>query len=434
MRLPTTLLAALTAAASVAQIQPAMFRGNPAHTGLFDTQHATSLTVRWKLKTGGPILSSPVVSGNSVYVGSTDGNLYAVNDAAGTVRWRFATHGDVNSSPAVSGGILYAESLDGNLYAVDTATGKQRWSFATRGERRVTGRGILYALPQGETFPDPWDLFLSSPVVIDGLVVFGSGDDNVYALDAQTGTLKWKFTTGDVVHASPAVADGVVYVGSADTWFYALGESDGKMLWKFKTGDDAQARLMCGIPGSATVADGAVYFGCRDANVYALDAKTGVIRWRLPEDGSWVVSSPAVVDNTVYITTSDSHKFQAVAATTGHLVYSLPYNVASFSSPSIADGRAYFGTFDGQLREVDISRGAYTGQFATDASLANAPRYVDANGALKENFWTGDTIDDVILNLRGKEFSMGSILSSPAIADGIVYVGSADGYLYALGG
>jgi FOG: WD40-like repeat len=58
--------------------------------------------------------------------------------------------------------------------------------------------------------------------VADGAVYFGSGDGNLYALDAATGDLRWKFKTGDVVHASPAFVNGVVFVGSWDSYFTPL--------------------------------------------------------------------------------------------------------------------------------------------------------------------------------------------------------------------
>jgi outer membrane protein assembly factor BamB len=75
---------------------------------------------------------------------------------------------------------------------------------------------------------DPFDVFLSSPAVAAGVVYFGSGDNHVYALDAQSGELKWKFKTGDVVHASPAVSGGVVYIGSWDRNLYALDAKTGR--------------------------------------------------------------------------------------------------------------------------------------------------------------------------------------------------------------
>ena len=65
-------------------------------------------------------------------------------------------------------------------------------------------------------------------VISNGVVYIGSGDQNVYALDATTGTLRWSFATGDVVHASPAVANGLVYIGSWDRNIYALDATTGR--------------------------------------------------------------------------------------------------------------------------------------------------------------------------------------------------------------
>ena len=81
--------------------------------------------------------------------------------------------------------------------------------------------------------PDAWDVYPSSPTVVNGRVYFGSGDGNVYAVDASTGVLQWKFATGDVVHASPAVAGNTVYVGSYDSRFYAIDAESGQHLGNY---------------------------------------------------------------------------------------------------------------------------------------------------------------------------------------------------------
>ena len=114
------------------------------------------------------------------------------------------------------------------------------------------------------------DFYLSSPAYWDGTVYFGTGGGNVYALDAASGNLKWKFQTGDVVHASPAIADGTIFIGSWDSYFYALDAATGKEKWRFKTGEDPDIHNQVGIQSSAVVADEVVYFGCRDSNFYAL--------------------------------------------------------------------------------------------------------------------------------------------------------------------
>src|ERR1700690_1408064 len=145
----------------VCAAESAMFRGDPAHSGVYDASGAPGLSaVKWKFKTARGIFSSPAVAGGSVYFGSADHNLYAVNAADGSLRWKFQTDGPVNSSPAVDGGSVYAGSLDGNFYAVDAETGKLQWKFKTGGERRFRAPGIHRAMPRTEVMPDPFDFFV----------------------------------------------------------------------------------------------------------------------------------------------------------------------------------------------------------------------------------------------------------------------------------
>jgi len=113
--------------------------------------------------------------------------------------WRYTTCYEVDSSPAVADGKVYVGSWDGNVYALDASTGKPVWNYTTGG--------------------NVW----SSPAVADGKVYVGSWDGNVYALDASTGKPVWYYTTGGNVWSSPAVADGKVYVGSWDGNVYAFG-------------------------------------------------------------------------------------------------------------------------------------------------------------------------------------------------------------------
>ena len=161
------------------------------------------------------------------------------------------------------------------------------------------------------------------PLVWNGAVYFGSGDGNVYAVDAATGALKWKFKTGDVVHASPAIADGMVFIGSWDSYFYALDAATGAQKWKFKTGEDPDMHNQQGIQSSAAVMDGMVFFGCRDAHLYALDEQTGQQKWSYSTKGSWVIASPAVRDGKVFFTTSDTALLFEADAKTGDIVFSL---------------------------------------------------------------------------------------------------------------
>jgi outer membrane protein assembly factor BamB len=412
--------------------QSPMFRGGPDHLGVYDSPAPTLQTLGWKFQTAGRVISTPAVVGDLVYVGSTDGSLYAINRADGTQRWKFDSEGPIASSPAVSGGLVYVSSLDGNVYAVDAGTGARRWSFATGGERRFTAPGIHGAMPRTERMPDPFDVFLSSPAVASGTVYIGSGDQRVYALDAATGAVRWSFATGDVVHASPAVADGVVYIGSWDRNLYALEAATGRERWRYTTGNDTTIYNQIGIASSAAVAGGMVFVGGRDGHFHAVDAKTGEPRWTHDNKGGWTIASPAVKDGVVYFPTSDGRRFKALDAATGAVRIDLQNVAISFSSPAIAGEVAFYGTSDGYLNAVATGDGRLLARFQTDGSKAHGAPYTGEDGVFRTGSMYPDrTLDGMMIGMRTM-MTVGSVLSSPVVADGVVYFGSTDGNLYAV--
>jgi outer membrane protein assembly factor BamB len=411
-----------------------MFRGNLAHSGVYDAGVAPKVVqVKWKFSTKGQVISSAAIARGVAYVGSTDGNLYAVDLASGTQKWKFETKVRITSSPAVEGGMVYFGSYDGKFYGLDEVSGQLKWKFRTGGERRFAGKHLHGGQPDGETMPDPFDFFLSSPAVSNGVVYFGSGDGNVYALDAASGNLKWKFHTGDVVHASPAIADGTVFIGSWDSYFYAIDATTGKEKWRFKTGEDHQIYNQVGIQSSAAVVDGVVYFGCRDSNFYAVDARTGEKKWVFNNKGSWVISSPAVNDGKVYFATSDSGLFYGLDARSGAPLFSLKSNGwPMFSSPSIAGGMLYIGSHEGKLMAIDLKTQQFAWTFQTEASRQNGPAFTKSDGTPNyEVAFTEDFYDSMIVGVS-KMLTVGTIMSSPVIVDNVIYVGSTDGNLYAL--
>ena len=411
-----------------------MFRGNPQHAGVYEAAGPTKFSkVKWKFHTDGMVIGSPAAVQGVIYVGSTDGNLYAIDSETGKQKWKFQAKSRVPSSPAVRNGVVYFTAYDGNFYAVDAASGGLKWKFQTGGERRFAGRHLHGVQPVAETMPDPFDCYLSSPVVWNGAVFFGSGDGNVYSLNAESGAVNWKFKTGDVVHASPAIADGTVFIGSWDSYFYAIDASTGQEKWRFKTGEDPDIHNQIGIQSSAAVVEGVVYFGCRDSHLYALDASTGQKRWSFSANGSWVVASPAVRDGKVYFATSDSSLVYALDATSGEVLHSAGLNHwYVFSSPAIAGNALYVGSSQGRLVAFDVADLKMRWSFETDGSKQFGPTYTKPDGTPNgPALFRSDFYDDMVAGVE-RTMSMGSILSSPVVVDKVVYVGSADGNLYAL--
>jgi outer membrane protein assembly factor BamB len=411
-----------------------MFRGNTEHTGVYNAAGVPSFSqVKWTFHAKGQLISSPAVDSATIYVGSTGGFLYAVDRAAGTEKWKFETRSRIASSPAVANGLVYFSAYDGNFYAVDAAMGKLKWKFQTGGEKQFTAQHLHGMQPASQTMPDPWDCWLSSPAIWKGAVYFGSGDGNVYALDAQTGALKWKFKTGDVVHASPAIANGTVFVGSWDSYFYAIDAATGAEKWRFKTGEDAAAHNQQGIQSSAAVVDGAVYFGCRDSHLYALDEKTGEKKWAYATGGTWVLNSPAVSQGKVFFAISYGGKLLAADAKTGNIAYSIDFKGwPVYSSPAIAGNMLYVGSTAGTMNAVDLTTQTFAWTYTTDAAKQHGPAFTKTDGTSDYfGVFPSDFYQDVVA-AYGKLETMGPVISSPVVVDNMLYFSGMDGNLYAL--
>jgi eukaryotic-like serine/threonine-protein kinase len=431
-----TVLAALAIASvlgsAVAVAQP-MFRGDPSHSGAYSGEGPRQFhRVKWKFQTGDRIVSSPVYADGVIYFGGDDGNVYAVDAADGHQLWKRSTGGPVPSTPAVVNQTVYVGSYDGKFYALDARSGVPKWRFATEGERRFEAKGLHGMQPKTQTIADAFDVYLSSPVAASGAVYFGSGDGNLYALDAASGQLKWKFHTGDVVHASPAYADGVVYFGSWDSYFYAVDADTGAEKWRFHGGEDPMIHNQVGFQSSPAVVNGVVYTGCRDSNLYALDAATGKEKWRFNAGGSWVITSPAVTQGKVVFATSDSSLYLVVDADTGKPIVRQQGKAYVFASPAVARDTVFVGVLNGTLEARDLKSGDLLWEFQTEASKRNDGWVLTADRRFNTPLLFSSTWREAPIVATMQQFAIGAVFSSPLVVGGIVYFGSTDGSLYAL--
>ena len=410
-----------------------MFRGDAMHSGTYTGPAPRQFhRVKWKFPTGDRVISSPVFKDNVIYFGGDDGTVYAVDAATGRQIWKRATNGPAPATPAIADGTVYIGSYDGKFYAFNAQTGAVKWKFATNGERRFEAKGLHGMQPKNQTIADAFDIFLSSPVVANGVVYFGSGDGNLYALDSATGDLRWKFKTGDVVHASPALADGVVFFGSWDSYFYAVDAATGKEKWRFHGGEDPTIHNQVGFQSSPAVMNGTVYTGCRDSNLYALDAATGKEKWRFFNDLSWVITSPAVADGKVFFATSDSSLYHVVDANSGKPVVRQQGKAYMFSSPLVGSDVVFIGVLNGTLEARDLKTGDLLWDFQVERSKQNNSWGLTGDRKFNVRFLFHSNWREAPLVATDQQIRIGGIYSSPLVVDGVVYFGSADGFVYAL--
>jgi outer membrane protein assembly factor BamB len=410
-----------------------MFRGDPAHSGVYSGPGPRQFhRMKWRFPTGDRIVSSPVFANKAIYFGGDDGNIYAVNAETGIQLWKYSTGGPVPATPAVVDGTLYVGSYDGKFYALDLNTGLAKWKFTTEGERRFEAKGLNGLQPKNQTMADPFDVYLSSPVVVQNTVYFGSGDGNLYAIDAGSGEAKWKFKTGDVVHASPAYSEGLIYFGSWDSYFYAIDAVSGKERWRFHGGEDPVVHNQVGFQSSPAVVDGVVYTGCRDSNVYALDGATGKEKWRFNNEMSWVNTAPAVTKGKVFFATSDSSLHHVVDAASGKSIQKQKGKAYMFSSPAVAGDVVLIGVLNGTLEARDLNTGELLWDYQVEKSKQNNGWVLTSDRRFNAPLLYYSTWREAPNVATDRQFNIGSIFSSPLVVNGTVYFGSTDGYLYAV--
>lgn len=298
--------------------------GNMVYVGAYDN-NLYALTSEqgefvWKFPAADSVGgSTPFVYEDNIFIGSVDKHLYCIQRRTGRQNWRFATNGSVYSSPIVRYDHVFFGSDDGHFYALEVHQGRSKWkanayapvrSTAYVDEERIffgTEGGYIFCveIASGKT---KWQAqakrsVTSSPTVADEIVFVGSLDGTVYALDANTGWIIWRFRTRRPIVSSPAVHNGAVYIGSSDGSLYVLDMDTGRQLWTFDVAGQ--------IASSPVVWNDAVYFGGTDGIVYCLSTKKGDVNWQF-NTGAPVISSPTVADGVVYI------------GSTNHYIYALP--------------------------------------------------------------------------------------------------------------
>lgn len=358
--------------------QNAAGSGTPSPQSLLGRDATPKLVERWRNDLGGEVASSAAIVGRSVYVGSADQSLYALDADTGAVKWRFNAGGEINSSPAVLGGRVLFTSSDGTLHALDARTGRRLWSrTADYHQSPVTvaepsSSGWVYVGSSRGTV-EAFDLrggqhwsfatrgnTVSIPAVRNGTLYVGSSDHSVYALNAQSGALKWSTMTKGSVSAAPTATTEKIYVGSRDGSFYALDSASGRILWAHRTAGPIH-------PSAALDAKRkVVYVGSGDGYFYALDAIKGrqLWKWNLR---SPIVSSAAVTPGVVFVGAGNS--IVGLDSRNGKQLWGQHLAGAVNASPGLSRGRLIVGS----ASHLIYSFGPPLAQPPADTSCLTAP-------------------------------------------------------------
>ena len=261
----------------------------------------------WAYDVGSPVRAPALIVEQSVFVGSTDGHIHAIDLQSGQLLWRYPADPDesteadpeaavfeFNTAPAFFEGVLYATSREGTLHAIDAATGEPLCSdpialIGTVISHPAIAGGVVYvglenppgihafaAGTCGNPAPGYSAFYPSSRAVREGLtvtpdtlfliedrLVIAMSLDGQLWLEADGSTPSpWEggpFGAADIVTTPPILADGVLYVGSQDGLVHAIDVETGKVLWTFDAGAAIRGELVV-VPGAvvATTAAGEI--------------------------------------------------------------------------------------------------------------------------------------------------------------------------------
>jgi outer membrane protein assembly factor BamB len=237
--------------------QPGMITAMAARTG----------KIIWRFRAGA-FETSPLVIGRTLYAGSWDRKLYAIDIYTGKPRWTFTADHEINSSPAYSGGKIYFGTDGGSVYAIDARTGRFRWraqALARFGRR---------------------EYFYATPTIAYGRVFIGNADGTLYAFGASSGRLLWAQQAGTYIYTAAAVWRRKVYVGTWDGKVSAFSASTGDTIWSINA--------VGAVHGAPTILNGVLYYStcpiCGKGGVrhtkrgppgtFGVDARNGRRLWK----------------------------------------------------------------------------------------------------------------------------------------------------------
>jgi eukaryotic-like serine/threonine-protein kinase len=297
---------------------------------------------------GGFQYSTPQLLGSNIYTASTSGTLYGLDYVAGVVKWQFQAGGPVAATPTLAGGFVYFGCGDDNFYVVDLSLWSLYWQFPTGGPIQ------------------------SQPLAVADTAYFGGGDGNLYKVNAYSRSAIWQFNlSGPVGSAAPQMGKRIVYIGSRSDSLYAVDADSGILKWSAKADGTTLEN------STPTLADSTVYIGAASGSLFAFNDSTGGLRWKsLP--GVGVSDQPFVYNNTVYVTAGDGNLY-AVDAGSGVMKWSVAGLYANGSGPIVAGGVLYVsGGGSGYFYAIDPATGNVKWRFNTGnaINISYRPLYI----------------------------------------------------------
>lgn len=294
---------------------------------------------KWSYQTAGKIYSTPTICEKTVWVSSTDKNLYGLALKDGKLLFTLPNNQSVVASPACDKNIVLLPGTDGSCHAWNRKNGKPVWTFN-----------------QIKNFT------LTRPVIHEGVAFFGSWGNEFYTLETATGNLKWKWHNGQTnrmfspAQVVPVITHNKVFLASPDRYMTVLNEQTGEVIWRHNDPEN-RVRESIGVSEDGNT----VYAKTMDGDILAIDATKNerVIKWiSWGEDmGYELTPTPVVEKNGVVYAPTDKGLIYAYNAKDGQFMWKYRVSSALINMILPTDaGELYVSSMDGKLVKLTVLR------------------------------------------------------------------------------
>ena len=341
-----------------------IFRGDPALTGRAAGSLPASLKLIWTFDTGEEIKSSPVIAGKTVYIGSDNDTLYALDLQSGRKKWGASAASAIEAPPLILDDQVIAGTLDGNVFSFNAASGKLLWTYET-------GQQIMGSANWAEEPRKP-----------DKLIFIGSYDHQIHCVNAKSGKAVWTYDTDNFINGAPAVDKTRIVFGGCDALLHLVSIHGGRKIGQIDLGSYIAGspavengfafvghygnQVVCvdlsrkttvwsfgdektGAPffSSPAIGETGVLIGSRDESVYYINKKTGRLLWKFRTRNE-VDSSPVICGDKTVVCSGDGWMY-LLSLNDGRELWSYEIGEAITGSPAVADGWVVIGAEDGRV-------------------------------------------------------------------------------------
>ncbi len=302
---------------------------------------------------------TPIIAGSLLIQGNGLDGIVAYDRLTGTQKWRVNVTNGVEGGAAVINDRLFFGGNDGNFYSVSLRDGKVLWTYAAKAEN------------------------LSEPVIdsINGVVFFLSGNNVVFALEAESGRQVWTYSRQDTNNFSirggtkPALKNDILYVGFSEGSLIAFNAKSGSPIWEVQLNKNKRFRDIDATP----ILDGDfLYISGYDDKLYCIQSSRGEIVWKIDNGGYYGVS---IDGNNIYYPTSGGEVL-ALRKSNGSKIWSYQLPDGISTGVKSYKGLIVFGESQGKLMFLDKGTGKKIGEYEPGRGILSTPAVDEKNERL----------------------------------------------------